>query len=255
MEETKFIISLTTLPNRIQHLKRVIESLCNQKYDNYEVHLNVPKETQFDGKYEANLNYLQNDRLKIFYVDDVGAVTKLYHTLKRTTELTQRIITVDDDLIYSEYMLDEYNYQITQNSEDVIGFAGIYPTYNGYKCDGTLDFVGPVNEYTCVGILEGYKSVCYMRKHFTDDFFENGYKLHYNDDLAVFSWLGMNDIKKVCIPYRFEVDFNTRMLSFPLIEEIVYPKSGINHQRDDEGGSSISYKKFYNSPEGAGLKK
>jgi glycosyltransferase involved in cell wall biosynthesis len=255
MEETNFIISLTTLPNRIKHLKRVIDSLCNQKYDNYEVHLNVPTETQFDGTYDADLEHLKNDKLKIFFVEDVGAVTKLYYTLLRTNNAEQRIITVDDDLIYDEYMLDEYNYQITKNSNDVIGFTGIYPVERSYKANGTLDFVGPVSEPMEVGILEGYKSVCYMRKHFTADFFKNGYKLHYNDDLAVFSWLGMNGIKKVCIPYRFELDFNTRMLSFPLKEEITYPKSGINHQRDAEGGSAVSYKKFYNSTNGIGLHK
>ena len=102
MEETNFIISLTTLPNRIKYLKIVIDALCNQKYDNYEVHLNVPINTKFDGKYEADLEHLKNDKLKIFFVEDVGAVTKLYYTLLRTTNPEQRIITVDDDFIYNE---------------------------------------------------------------------------------------------------------------------------------------------------------
>ena len=52
MQETNFIISLTTLPPRFKHLKMVLDSLCEQAYDNYEVHLNVPKETKFDGEYK-----------------------------------------------------------------------------------------------------------------------------------------------------------------------------------------------------------
>jgi hypothetical protein len=36
MKETKFIISLTTLPERLTDLKLVLDSLCNQNYSNYE---------------------------------------------------------------------------------------------------------------------------------------------------------------------------------------------------------------------------
>ena len=52
----------------------VLDSLCGQPYDNYEVHLNVPKETKFDGEYKEDLSkYDYGDKLKIFYVEDVGA--------------------------------------------------------------------------------------------------------------------------------------------------------------------------------------
>ena len=79
MQETNFIISLTTLPPRFKHLRNVLDSLCNQDYSNYEVHLNVPKETKFDGKYSEDLSQFDyGDKLKIFYLDD----TKLYYTLK-----------------------------------------------------------------------------------------------------------------------------------------------------------------------------
>tara|TARA_B100001057_G_scaffold206033_1_gene206694 strand:- start:5781 stop:6560 length:780 start_codon:yes stop_codon:yes gene_type:complete len=257
MQETNFIISLTTLPPRFKHLKMVLDSLCEQAYDNYEVHLNVPKETKFDGEYKEDLSkYDYGDKLKIFYVEDVGAVTKLYYTLKRTKNGEQRIITVDDDFIYDKYMLSEYNLYIQDNpkiSEGVIGFAGVYPLHNSGPTDGTLDCIGALKEPQRVGITEGYKSVCYKRSHFSKDFFENGYKYHYNDDLAVFAWLGLNGVEKWCIPYRFESSYQNRVLSFPLVHELSYPKSGINHQRDDEGGSQVSYKKFYNTEIGKGI--
>jgi hypothetical protein len=258
MQETNFIISLTTLPPRVQHLNLVLDSLCNQDYTNYEVHLNIPKETQFDGKYTYDLTHLNyGDKLKIFYVDDVGAVTKLYYTLLRTEDPNQRIITVDDDFIYSKQMLSEYNLYITENTriaDGVFGFAGVYPVLNE-PTNGDLDCVGALSEPMKVGIVEGYKSVCYKRSHFNQDFFENGYKYHYNDDLAVFAWLGLNNVEKWCIPYRFETNYQNRILAFPLVQEIHYPKSGINHQRDAEGGSTVSYKKFYNSEYGKGIQK
>jgi hypothetical protein len=258
MEETNFIISLTTLPPRFKYLNNVLNSLCNQDYSNYEVHLNVPKETKFDGKYTADLSKLNyGNRLKIFYVDDIGAVTKLYYTLLRSKNENQRIITVDDDFIYNSQMLSEFDNYIKNNkdiAEDVFGYGGVYPVLDT-PTDGKLDCVGALKTATRVGIVEGYNGVCYKRSHFTDDFFENGYKYHYNDDLAVFAWLGLNNVKKWCIPYRLETNHKNRVLTFPLQNVIHYPKSGINHQRDAEGGSEVSYKKFYNTEYGKGLHK
>lgn len=256
MEETNFIISLTTLPPRFKYLNLVLDSLCNQDYDNYEVHLNVPKKTKNEGEYYHDLKQFEHyDNLKIFYVDDIGAVTKLYYTLKRCNSSEQRIITVDDDFVYNKMMLYEYNDYINQHediSEHVFGFAGVYPVYDT-PTDGTLDCIGAVTSPIRVGIVEGYKSVCYKRSHFTEDFFENGYKYHYNDDLAVFAWLGLNGVQKWCIPYRFETNFNNRVLTFPLVNALEYPKSGININRDAEGGSVVSYKKFYNTEYGKGI--
>ena len=177
MKETNFIISLTTLPPRIEHLGLVLDSLCKQDYENYEVHLNVPTETKFDGKYSEDLSHFDyGDKLKIFYVDDVGAVTKLYYTLLRSESPEQRIITVDDDFVYNKQMLLEYNEYIHDNpeiSDDVFGFAGVYPVLET-PTDGNLDCIGALDEPTRVGIVEGYKSVCYKRSHFNDDFFKNG---------------------------------------------------------------------------------
>lgn len=251
MEETNFIISLTTLPSRFKNLNLVLNSLCNQKYSNYEVHLNVSKEIMYD------MPKLLYSNLKIFYVMDVGAVTKLYYTLQRCISLEQRIITVDDDFIYNKFMLLEYDNYIKNNSEitkNVFGFAGIYPVLN-IPTDGKLNCIGALSKPVRVGIVEGYKSVCYKRNHFNNDFFSSGYKYHYNDDLSISAWLGINGIEKWCIPYRFEKNNRNRMLSFPLDTQIQYPKSGVSHQRDAEGGSWISYKKFYNSKYGKGIQR
>jgi hypothetical protein len=43
----RIVITLTTVPERLSYLvddgfKSVIQSLCEQNYDNYEVHINLP---------------------------------------------------------------------------------------------------------------------------------------------------------------------------------------------------------------------
>ena len=47
MSQEKVILTLTTIPERLSYehplgLKRVIYSLINLKYDNYEIHFNIP---------------------------------------------------------------------------------------------------------------------------------------------------------------------------------------------------------------------
>lgn len=249
--EQRFVISLTTLPNRNASLRENINSLLSQNYSNFEIHLNVPKESPLNGHWN-DLNIPSDDKLKVFWVDDIGAITKLYYTLKRTND---RIITVDDDFIYHPDMLNEYNNLVQVLPDYALGFAGIYPV--GFETDGELNCVGclPSDMYTNVGILEGYKSICYKPEWFDQEFFEEWYNKHYNDDLTISSWLGYKGIEKCLIPYSKETNFQNRMLSFPLIAPLSNPISGVHHLREPEGGSAVSYKKFYNSELGQYIKK
>ena len=248
--EQKFIISLTTLPNRDVSLKENLNSLLSQNYTNFEMHLNVPRKSPLNGEWDE-LNIPKDDKLKIFWVDDIGAITKLYYTLKRTTD---RIITVDDDFIYHSEMLNEYNNLTKILTNEALGFAGIYPI--GIESSGDLNFIGCLQSdiYTKVGVLEGYKSICYKPEWFDDEFFNEWYIKHYNDDLITSSWLGYKNIDRCVIPYSNENIFENRMLSFPLITSLNNPPSGQHHFRQYDGGSSISYKKFYNSELGQYIK-
>jgi hypothetical protein len=105
-----------------------------------------------------------------------------------------------------------------------------------------------------VGILEGYKSICYKKKYFDEEFFTKWYKIHYNDDLCISSYLGYKEIDKLCVSYKYETDFVNRMLSFPLVQSVSGGKSDVAYLRTEEGESNVSYKKFYNSEFGKYIK-
>ena len=165
--EKFFIISLTTLPSRYKSLKECLQSLLNQNYSNYEIHLNIPKKNKFEGPYTHKLDY-NNDKLKIFYIHDIGSISKIYYTLDRIEDHNQRIISVDDDIIYDKDMLIEYNKVLDMYNDSCIGYAGICKVNNNDKYKHSC--IGPVKTPQCVGILEGYKSICYKRNFFSDDF-------------------------------------------------------------------------------------
>jgi hypothetical protein len=235
------IISLTTLPNRHSNLKRNLSSLLQQDYKEFEVHLNVPITTQLNGVWKKELDIPIDSRLKVFYVEDIGAITKLFYTLKRTNG---RIITVDDDFIYHPQMLNQYSQLIEQMPDAALGFAGIYPI--GNPSNGDLHCIGCLSPGTFakVGVLEGYKSVCYNSQWFDEQFFTEWAHKHYNDDLIISSWLGYKKIDRYVAPYSDETVFDNRTLSFPLVSVLNNSPSGQHHFRK-QGGNA--YKTFYNS--------
>ncbi len=253
--EKFLIISLTTLPSRYNSLKQCLESLLNQNYSNYEIHLNIPKKNQFEGPYTHKLDY-NNDKLKIFYIDDIGSISKIYYTLKRIEDRNQRIITVDDDIIYDKDMLFEYNRVLDKYNDSCIGFAGIQAINN--KGEYKHCCIGPVKTPTSVGILEGYKSVCYKRDFFSDDFFiciiKKDMLWAYNeifieDDVIISSYLGYKNIKKIIIPPKIinENDNIPRCISFPIIRCIANKKSGCFNNRLIYGSTAVNIEKFYKS--------
>jgi hypothetical protein len=67
----RFIISLTTLPNRNASLKENLNSLLSQNYSNFEIHLNIPKESPLNGEWE-DLNVPNDSYCKTFFLGYIG---------------------------------------------------------------------------------------------------------------------------------------------------------------------------------------
>jgi hypothetical protein len=205
MIQEKVILTLTTIPERLsfEHplgLKRVIYSLLNMKYDNYEIHFNIPfKNKQTNKVYEIPdwLNKLNGrEGLRIFRTEDYGPSTKLYPTLKRVDDPNQLIIVVDDDLIYESRLIEEH-LKLRKNNDDVVwGFAGLNNLGDKFG-DARDRFVIGVNSEIRVGIIEHYKSVSYRRRFFEDDFDENFLNKGWADDHLVSVYMGMKNIKKM----------------------------------------------------------
>lgn len=256
--ETHFIISLSTLPSRYESLKLCLKSLFEQNYSNYEIHLNIPKYNKFEGAYTHKLKF-NNNKLKIYYIDDIGPISKIYYTLDRTKNKNQRIISVDDDMVYNKNMLKVYNTILSKSNylECCIGFSGIYPVNN----INTFFINKNTNKPIYVGILEGYKSICYKREFFNNDFFTSiqkkdmpwAYnKIYYEDDVVISSYLGYKKIMKVVMPHKFINDniLPNIYISFPIDGLMDNKPSGCDNYRKENGNSINNIKEFHKSDYG-----
>ena len=129
----KIVITLTTVPERLIHpvedgFKLVVQSVCEQNYSNYEVHLNLPYVYAVTGEEYLIPEWLigfQNKypHLKVFRVEDMGPPTKVIPTILRESPETL-LIVVDDNLVYHPDMVIEHIKYHEQLPNSVILYDG-----------------------------------------------------------------------------------------------------------------------------------
>jgi len=220
----KFVISLTTVPHRL-HLssqgdhcgsKGPLLTLLNQSYEDFEVHLNIPKIYRARSEVIKIPDWLnevqaQYDKLKVFRTEDHGPATKLYPTIQRIADPDINIVLADDDLYYCDGFLSFYKEARSRYPDDALGFAGISEIGGKGR-----HFCTTVDSDARVKHLEGYKTVC-LKRSFFDDTYKDFVNVVWNDDVTLSAYLGFKNIKKIVLNYSNDTDFSPRVESFPVI--------------------------------------
>jgi hypothetical protein len=218
------IISLTTVPNRLlEHhgtcpARSAITTLLEQKYSPYEVHFNVPNE--YHGQTIELPSWISDyeikyPHLKVFRTNDYGSITKLIPTLERTTDPETMIILADDDLFYMDGIISSHLEGRKKYPECVLGFAGLS------ALDGSCHFCTTLPTDTRVKILEGYKTVSYLRKFFDIEELKNNFLgKSWRDDETLSAYMGYKNIRKIVLAYSGDTDYTPRVESFPVIGHV-----------------------------------
>lgn len=242
------VLSLTTTPNRLSEVrerwgvKPVIERLLSLSYPNYEIHFNIPyinhKTQQEYIIPEWLIEYEKtNKKLKIFRCNDYGSITKIVPTLMRIENPESIIITIDDDLNYNDGFIEYHLNKRKIYPNSVLGFAGIG------SIDNSCHFCTTLKKDTRVKIIEGYKTVSYLRKFFKQDFFNDFVGQSWSDDILLSAYLGKENIEKIVMNYNLDTVFNPVVESFPVINSIPNDKSGCSLYR--EQSVSDNSEKYY----------
>jgi len=210
---SKVVITLTTVPERLSFnvengFKSVIKSICEQNYESYEVHLNLPEIYAVTGLKYIIPKWLdefteQYPHLKIFRTEDLGPPTKVVPTIVRESSDTL-LIVVDDDLIYHPDMILEHVKYHSQIPDSVILYDGrnlVNPIYDDLRDAWVLT----VKEILRVKELQHYKSASYYVKYFDDDFFNDFLGKTKSDDVLVSYYFKHKKIKMFVVPYEPEI--------------------------------------------------
>lgn len=235
----KIVITVTTVPVRLDDhngrisAKLALETLLNQDYMNYELHLNVPysyKNIPINiPSWLDNMTQLYT-HLKIYRCEDSGPITKILPTLERIVDDDLIIITADDDLYYMPSMIRAHIEGREKYPDAALGFAGMG------SVDGTCHFCTTVQNDTRVKVLEGYKTVSYKRSFFGDlnDFKNMFVGKSWRDDETISAFMGYRNIPKIVLRYKYDTNFNPRVESFPVTGHVPTEYSGCIVFRNSE---------------------
>lgn len=100
----KLIVSLTSIPSRIDKVWITIESLLRQTYKPDKIILWLAEDEFRDVKLPTQLKEQQARGFEICYCDNLRSYKKFYYTAKKYPN--DYIVTIDDDVIYAENMLE-----------------------------------------------------------------------------------------------------------------------------------------------------
>ena len=109
-----FCVSFTTIPSRINDIKKTIDSINNQTLKPSKIFLNLPYKYKRFKDYEFTKEQLLNLKkfnIEINRCEDYGPSTKLMGSLKKIKDF-ECVIILDDDHIYQkeifEIFISEY---------------------------------------------------------------------------------------------------------------------------------------------------
>lgn len=247
--EPSLIISLTTVPERLKNesedgLKIVLQSICEQNDNDYEVHFNVPIKYNITGEEYIIPNWLKDYKLKyrnlrVFRTLDFGPPTKFVPTIQRIKNIETIIIVVDDDLVYHSDMVFEHRRYQKELMDCVIGYDGRgcdIPIHNNDIRDSWILCVTQTRE---THNLQHYKSISYKVKLFGNDFFDDYIGKTLSDDVLISRYFRNKGIKMFVVPYEkenhlFETrelwDVNQGVITFPIVRQASsVENSGCNH--------------------------
>lgn len=100
----KIIVSLTTIPNRIDKIKLVVTRMMNQTVRPDKIVLYIDEAQKEKFNFTDDLRKLIDLGLMVKYVRDIGPHTKYFYALQEYQD--DIVITVDDDIIYSHHLIE-----------------------------------------------------------------------------------------------------------------------------------------------------
>lgn len=197
------IVSLTTVPGRINNIKPTIVSLLRQRLAPKEIQINIGADYFAGAPVPEFLTGLRT--VKVFKeAKDCGPATKYLYTLKRV-EPRQLIVVLDDDMYYPDTLIED----LVRADKKFNGQAAI--CINGLRVPKSLHSFDRESDREIkigikrVAIVEGCGGYTLRASYFSTDLFDlNGApkRAFFDDDFWVSGHLSRNNIAKYQIAGR-----------------------------------------------------
>lgn len=172
-DNIKVVLSFTTTPYRIDHIKPVLDAISRQSIKPKQIYVNVPWTFKRDRKSYIIPKWLHSyPGVIINRTEDYGPATKLLATLEQEKDPSTIIVTIDDDTIYPKHIIRDliqpyFDNKHKQKKVVFTGFAlnAIFSANNNFY----IQFI-TLHESPSL-LVVGAGGVAYKREFFQNDIF------------------------------------------------------------------------------------
>ena len=197
-------VSLTTIPHRVKHLNKSVESLLKQSKKPDKIFINIPR------KYKRFSETIDNEQIPRFQdkivevtrCDDYGPGTKLLGSLDKVKK-DSLIVLADDDHTYEDYMIEKFHYFYLKAPENAYSFY-VHPLKKFGVGQGADGFA--INTNFLTGVKKFYHEVVETNKDlFIHDDLWTSFFLFYVKKVKIFSLqqhLKRNEKNEVSLIYK-----------------------------------------------------
>ena len=168
----RFIISFTTSPCRISKCKTIIDAILSQSKQPDLIILNIPEVFPRTNEKYVIPDFIQDKVVVNVIKQDYGPATKLLPTVKYLKNnnydiKSTYIIYLDDDIRYTNNMIDTFHFLFTLNKQERVLCGG---GFHFVVVNGQIRLSGQRKHGDSVSVVEGYAAVCTPLSIFKEDF-------------------------------------------------------------------------------------
>lgn len=190
----RFVISLTTLPDRLPHIKPVIKSIIDKNPGIDKLYICLPY-----GDVDEELIPNDTDIIKVIRCKDYGPITKILGCLPYENDPDTLILTLDDDTIITQNLSKIFKKKSLRYPDSALSMSGwchgSFPSYFQLVIDNDKDIY--------VDWIQGVHGILYKRKFLDLDevleFDKDVKVLFKNDDHRISAYLETKNINRLVI--------------------------------------------------------
>src|SRR5262245_12481017 len=207
-DNQRVIVSLSTVPDRINNLRSTIQSLLKQTRPPDEIILAIPKFSVRERRPYVVPKYISRlPRVRVLHcAEDWGPATKFIGAIQDELAAGREnslIMVVDDDRIYPRDALETYLYYSGQLPNAALCFRGAAMPSTLDWDDAQMIHARDVREPRLVAVITGCGSYV-VRPRFFDrslwDYSGAPTVAFYIDDIWISAWLTRRGVKRYVVP-------------------------------------------------------
>lgn len=200
----RFVVSMTTIPDRLKFIEPVIDSVFQQICKPDRLYLNLPYVSGKGGAYVIPDTFLSKlhhrDRVCIHRCEEYGPITKLLPCLDEETDPETIIVTIDDDIYLNKHVFSILLSRHKREPTSVLAFSGMCVGKFPMFCQPIVCNANDIK----VDLIQGVHTILYKREWLDKEEmlsfgkrFPKIVKSH--DDHWISSYLSTKNIEKTVI--------------------------------------------------------